>query len=270
MGWYSEGRGESGGSLGCNPSALVPWERRVRPAPYVKNSGEAGATASSGCWGAGVSRQRAPVLVTGQGPGGGGAGKGPTGPGGACPIPSLSPSFPPPRVLSVSPPIPGGLLVRGYPTHQAPGRRTLTRDAGSRPLPPLPAPQIPPCRRLANSAPTSLSWRRAARAFTSRGEGSRVPGGRCSCRVLQAAPPPPRAAPRASPAQPPGPGEEPRPRPVQPRPIRAAPGSPPRGLSRPTTFRRAQLTHCRKAFAWGGGGSVGVGAGGRGEERRDS
>lgn len=44
-----EGRGESGGSLGCNPSALVPWERRVRPAPYVKNSGEAGATASSGC-----------------------------------------------------------------------------------------------------------------------------------------------------------------------------------------------------------------------------
>uniref|UniRef100_A0A9L0T3T1 Beta-defensin n=1 Tax=Equus caballus TaxID=9796 RepID=A0A9L0T3T1_HORSE len=43
-----------------NRSALVPWERRVWPALYVKNSGEVGATASSCCWGAGLRDSRAP------------------------------------------------------------------------------------------------------------------------------------------------------------------------------------------------------------------
>lgn len=89
-----EGRGESGGSLGCNPSALVPWERRVRPAPYVKNSGEAGATASSGCWGVGVSRLRGPSFGDRTGSWRE-AGKGPyRAQGRMCHSWSLSPSFP--------------------------------------------------------------------------------------------------------------------------------------------------------------------------------
>lgn len=86
------------------------------------------ATASSGCCG-GVSRQRGPVLVTGQGPGGG-RGRDLQGPGAHVPFPESESELPPPRVLGVSPPIPGGLLVRGYPTHQAPGLRTLPPGRG--------------------------------------------------------------------------------------------------------------------------------------------
>lgn len=59
------------GSFRGNPSAPVPWERRVRPAPYVKNSGAAGVPVFSGCSGAGGLSSRALGLVTELGPGGG-------------------------------------------------------------------------------------------------------------------------------------------------------------------------------------------------------
>lgn len=60
VGWNPKGHG-SGGSLRGNLSTVVPWERRVRPAPYVKNSAAAG-TASRG-WGRGGGALRQPGQV---------------------------------------------------------------------------------------------------------------------------------------------------------------------------------------------------------------
>lgn len=93
MGGLGPQRLGGGGSLRGNPSAPVPWERRVRPAPYVKNSAAAG-TASGGCWGAGgASRLRGPGWETGRGPGR--RGEGTSGPERMCPS-RQSPNLPSP------------------------------------------------------------------------------------------------------------------------------------------------------------------------------
>lgn len=147
---------------------------------------------------------------------------------------SQSPSFPslegpgcespdPRRVprLSSSPdprsgdPHPGG-RVRGPPPPPSLRSRTLS-------------PPSLPTDALENSAPTRLSWWRAAWAFTLEWGGIQGPRrpqlpGAPGCTT--ASPRSPSAGSRPAARA----GEEPRPRPVQPRPIRAAPGSPPQRL----------------------------------------
>lgn len=231
VGWYAGGRGESGGSLGCNPSAPVPWERRVRPAPYVKNSGEAGATASGGCWGAGVSRQWGPSFGD-RTESWRGAGKGPIGPGGACAIPGVGRASPAPGPECASP-IPGGFFVRGYPTHQAPGRRTLTPGRGFEASlapacaaePPMQAPgelRSNLTKLAAGCTGLYLAWGGV--------QGPRPPQlpGAPGCTTASARSP----SGQSRPAPPPGPGEEPRPRPVPSRPAPPRQGSP--GVPAPT------------------------------------
>lgn len=207
--------------------------------------------------GGGGSRQWAPVLVTGQSPGGG-AGKGPIGPGGACAIPGVGRASPAPGPECGSP-IPGGFFVRGDPTHQAPGRRTLTPGRGFEASlapacaaePPMQAPgelRSNLTKLAAGCTGLYLAWGGV--------QGPRPPQlpGAPGCTTASARSP----SGQSRPAPPPGPGEEPRPRPVPPRPVRAAPGSPPRRLRRAQTFRTARSTHCREAFIWGGGGGGGV------------
>lgn len=213
--------------------APVPWEQRVRPAPSVKNSGATGTTASSCCRRAGFGGSQTPGLVTRRGPGGEGGWRGdPQSPGGHS-IPRVRASLVP-RVLGVSPQIPGGFP--GYlalPTpdpgtftqrgaSRAPSSSQLVRQNSSALLP-------PPTDALENSAPTRLSWWRTGWAFTLEWGGIQGP----RRPQLPGAPGCTNASPR-SPSTGSRPasraGEEPRPRPVQPRPIRAAPGSPPQGF----------------------------------------
>lgn len=271
-----EGRGESGGSLGCNPSALVPWERRVRPAPYVKNSGEAGATASSGCWGVGVSRLRGPSFGDRTGSWRE-AGKGPTGPGAHVPFLESESELPPPRVLGASPLIPGGLLVQPTRLSNPPGPRPedpypgtwvrglprpyLRRRASPRPPPPSQTPgelRSNLTKLAAGCAGLYLAWGGV--------QGPRLPQlpGAAGCTTASARSPSGRSRPAAGA----GGGAATPPRPAPPR--QGSPGVPAPRPPPPndfSTFRRAQLTHCCKAFSWGGGGSVGLG--GEREERRD-
>lgn len=165
----------SGGALRGNPSAPVPWERRARPAPYVKNSAAAG-TASRGCRGAGAPGLRGPGSVTGQGPGGGRRGDlRAGGPGAPVPFSESESQLAQPRALVVSPLIRAGVLSGATqpsgPQLEGPSPLGCEFEA---PLAP-PARRTPPRRRRANSAPTWLSWRRAARAFTSAWGGVRGP-----------------------------------------------------------------------------------------------
>lgn len=217
-----EGQGGPGDPSGCNPSALVSWERRVRPAPCVKNSGAAGATASSCCWKAGAASPPGPRFGdrTGSRRGTGGE---PTGPGNACAIfrgcvrafPARGPGCEGPDRGA------GGFQVRGSRPLPAPGLGTRTPHAVSK----LPGP-----RRLRRNPPAGaprtplqlgqvVGGRRGALPRPGRG-----PGPRCLSRwVLQAGPPASASSP-SGPARPaPGRGGA-RPRPVQPR-----PGREPRG-----------------------------------------
>lgn len=218
----------------------MPWERRVRPAPSVKNSGAAGATASSCCCGAGASRRPGPRFGDRKGSWrgwGGGEGTYPAQEG--MSFPECEYELPQPAVLGVSPPILGGLLVPDCLTLRGPDPGILisgcgfepssTPDCATEPPGPHPHPPIQAPGELRSNLTKLVAGFTGLYLSVRRGPGS--PAAR-SCWVLQAVPPPPRAAPRAGPAPPPWLGEEPRPRPVEPRPVRAAPGSPPQGLGR--------------------------------------
>ena len=116
--------------------APVPWEQRVRPAPSVKNSGATGTTASSCCRRAGLGGSQTPGLVTRRGPGGEGGWRGdPQSPGGHS-IPRVRASLVP-RILGVSPQIPGGFP--GYLALPTPDPGTFTRGGWVRGPPPPPS-----------------------------------------------------------------------------------------------------------------------------------
>lgn len=215
----------------------MPWERRDRPAPYVKNSAAAG-TASSGCWGAGAPRLRGARLGAWTGSCQG-AERGAPGPGVRVPFSESESQLAQPAALVVSPLIRAGFLSGATQPSGPQVGRTLTPGMRVRGPPrPRPAagttrPPAPPCRRRANSAPTCRSWRRAARAVTSAWggvQGPRPAAAGCSRLYHRLGARPLRPVPPRRPAAPAG--EEPRPRPVQPRPSGTAPGSPPRGLGR--------------------------------------
>lgn len=123
-----EGRGGSGDPSGCNPSALVSWERRVRPAPCVKNSGAAGATASSCCWRAGDAGPPGPRFGDRTGSRRGTRGE-PPGPRNACAIFGVWVRAFPARGPGCESPDRGGggFLVRESPTLPAPGLETPPR-----------------------------------------------------------------------------------------------------------------------------------------------
>lgn len=139
-----------------------------------------------------------------------------------CRSRSPSPNLPNVRVLA-GVPHPGRFRARGCPTPGPQLEGPSPREASSSP-PALPAPQEPPCGRRADSSPTSPSWRRAARAFTSRREGVQGPRpqppgapGRTTARSQPLRPVPPRRPRGGGAATPPSPAP----------PRRDSPGSPP-------------------------------------------
>lgn len=146
--------------------APVPWEQRVRPAPSVKNSGATGTTASSCCRRAGLGGSQTPGLVTRRGPGGEAGWRGdPQSPGGHS-IPRVRASLVP-RILGVSPQIPGGFP--GYLALPTPDPGTFTRGGGFEGPLLLPAcsaepfrPSLPANRRLgelrSNSTKLVAGW----------------------------------------------------------------------------------------------------------------
>lgn len=180
--------------------------------------------------GAGAPRRPGPRVVAGQGPGGAADGEEIYGARERmCPSQSLSPSLLSPGPECESPDW-GGFLIRGYPTFRAPGGRTFSpgmRVRGS----PRPCLRRTTPMRAPGELRSNLTKLAAGCAGLYLGVG-RGPGSPArSCGVLQAVPPPRRAAPAAGTAPPPWRGRSRDPAPSSPAPAGQPRGPRPKALA---------------------------------------